>query len=120
MNKTSDILRGPRVLVLGEGWGCLTSEKALLSRSDVNCGEGLTTDALPTPLLSSSPPSSCFGLNCLSHVLSLGLRVRSCLLTPAHFFQTSGVPLTVDGASAPQTHGATGERLLQLRVEKAK
>lgn len=44
---------------VGGGGGGLTSEKALLSRSDVNQGEGLTTDALPTPssLLLLPPPA---------------------------------------------------------------
>lgn len=72
------------------------SEKALRSLSDVNQEKGLDTDApfLPSSLILL--PSSLVLI--AFHKFSLSL------LTPAHFFQTSGGPSAVDRASAPQTH----------------
>lgn len=53
------------------------------SLPDGKQGKDLDADELPPLLL----------FNCLSHVLSLSLSsLRVCLLSPAHFFQTSGLP----------------------------
>lgn len=53
----------------------------------------------------TSTPDS---FNCLPHIPSFW--VGSCLLTPAHFFQTSGAPLQADGASVQHTRPVTTKR----------
>lgn len=72
--KTFDILRDSCVFVFWGAVGVSREREALPRPSDVNQGKGLDTDALPPlPLLPPSLLPSSFGLNCLSHVLSLSV-----------------------------------------------